>query len=117
VRQIVEKNPAVRGVFAFTMSGYTSRLIAQDRMSVPVLVLAPEAGVEQRAALLWGVRPVRCAPPSDLAEMLATVDRIARETLGCVAGDSVVVVGGLPLGQGAPTNFLKLHPIGAASPT
>ena len=117
VRQIVEKNPAVRGVFAFTMSGYTSRLIAQDRMSVPVLVLAPEAGVEQRAALLWGVRPVRCAPPNDLEEMLATVDRIARETLGCVAGDSVVVVGGLPLGQGAPTNFLKLHPIGAASPT
>ena len=83
-------------------------------MSVPVLVLAPEAGVEQRAALLWGVQPVRCPPPRDLESMLATVDRIARVTLDCDGGDSVVVVGGLPLGQGMPTNFLKLHQIAAA---
>ena len=114
VRQIVEKNPVVRGVIAFTVSGYTGRLIAKDRMSVPVLVLAPEAGVEQRAALLWGVQPVRCPPPRDLESMLATVDRIARVTLDCDGGDSVVVVGGLPLGQGMPTNFLKLHQIAAA---
>ena len=112
VRQIIQKNPAVRGVIAFTVGGYTGRLIAKDRMGVPVLVLAPSAGVEQRAALLWGVRPLRCAPPRDLEGMLAAVDRIGRAALGCDEGDSVVVVGGLPLGQGAPTNFLKLHQIG-----
>ena len=114
VRQIVETNPAVRGVIAFTVSGYTGRLIAKDRMGVPVLVLAPEASVEQRAALLWGVQPVRCPPPRDLESMLATVDRIARVTLDCADGDSVVVAGGLPLGQGMPTNFLKLHQIAAS---
>ena len=44
--------------------------------------------------------------------MLRAVDDVAREQLGCTDGDLVVVVGGVPLGQGKPTNFLKLHPIG-----
>lgn len=35
-------------------------------MGVPVLVLAPDRAVEQRAALLWGVTPVRCAAPADM---------------------------------------------------
>ncbi len=111
-RSIVQQNPSVRAVIAFTVSGYTARLIAKDHMGVPVVVLAPTPPVEQRAALLWGVTPARCDPPSDLATMLRAVDDVAREQLDCTDGDLVVVVGGVPLGQGKPTNFLKLHPIG-----
>ena len=112
VRAVVEQNADVRAVIAFTISGYTGRLIAQDRMRVPVIVLAPDRAVEQRAALLWGVRPVHCPPPADLEAMLRTVDEIARSELGCEDGAQVVVVGGVPLNMGKPTNFLKLHAVG-----
>ena len=108
-RDIIDRKADVRGVIAFTMGGYTARLVAKDRMPVPVVVLAADARVEQRAALLWGVRPVRCPPPQTFEEMLAAVERSARDVLGCDTGDTVVVVAGLPLGQGVPTNFLKLH--------
>ena len=101
-------------MIAFTVSGYTARLIAKDRMRVPVLVMVPDPAMEQRAALLWGVNPVPCPPPSDLETMLASVDALVRDRLGCVDGDSVVVVSGVPLGQGKPTNFLKVHTIGEA---
>ena len=112
VRSIVENNQDVQAVIAFTIGGYTARLIAADRMRVPVLVLAPNPAVEQRAALLWGVTPVHCPPPADLDAMLHTVDEIARSQLGCEDGEQVVVVGGVPLNIGKPTNFLKLHAVG-----
>ena len=111
-RSIVQQNPQLRAVMAFTVTGYTARLVAKDRMRVPVLVLAPEARVEQRMALLWGVRAVHCPAPSDVEEMLRAVDEWARVDLGCNDGDTVVVVAGLPLGRGKPTNFLKVHEIG-----
>ena len=116
VRAIVEQNADVRAVIAFTISGYTGRLIAQDRMRVPVIVLAPNRAVEQRAALLWGVQPVHCPPPADLDAMLHTVDAIARTQLGCEDGEQIVVVGGVPLNIGKPTNFLKLHAVGEERP-
>ncbi len=112
VRSIVEQNEEIRGVVAFTMSGYTARLVSEDRMGVPVLVLAPERRVEQRTALLWGVTPVRCTPPEDMDTMLRAVDSVSREYLGCKDGDVVIVVGGIPLDAGKPTNFLKLHSVG-----
>ena len=111
-RSIVQQNPQLRAVMAFTVTGYTARLVAKDRMRVPVLVLAPEARVEQRMALLWGVRAVHCPAPGSVEEMLQAVDERARVDLGCDDGDTVVVVAGLPLGQGKPTNFLKVHEIG-----
>ena len=112
IRSIVEQNANIKAVVAFTISGYTARLIAKDRVRVPVLVLAPNRNVERRAALLWGVQPVPCPPPTDIESMLRVVDDVARAQIGCGTGDLIVLAGGIPLGEGKPTNFLKLHRIG-----
>ena len=98
----------------FTVSGHSGRLISQVRLPVPTLVLAPSASVSQRLALSWGVESLRCEPPATIEQMLAEVERAAVSVLGLVEGDSVVVTGGLPLGQGHPTNFLKLHKVPAS---
>ncbi len=111
VRAAVRGRPHVRAVVAFTVSGRTGRLIARERLGVPVLVLAPSRDIEQRLALLWGVQPWRCDPPASVEQMLHDVERGAREALGLESGDEVVVAGGLPLGEGQPTNFMKLHEI------
>lgn len=111
VRAAVRGRPHVRAVVAFTVSGRTGRLIARERLPVPVLVLAPGRAVQQRLALYWGVRPWLCDPPGSVEQMLRDVERAAVEALGLESGDEVVVAGGLPLGQGQPTNFMKLHEI------
>ncbi len=113
VSTAVEQHPQVKAVIIFTVSGRSGRLLSQVRLPVPTLVLAPSDAVLQRMALSWGVDPRHCDPPATIEGMLQDVERAAIDELGLVAGDSVVVTGGLPLGQGQPTNFLKLHKIPA----
>ena len=111
VAAAVEQHPQVRAVIVFTISGRSGRLISHVRLPVPVLVLAPDDAVLQRLALMWGVQPRRCAPPSDIERMLTEVERAAVEAFGLRSGDQIVLTGGFPLGQGEPTNFLKLHQV------
>ena len=111
VATAVEQHPQVKAVIAFTVSGRSGRLISQVRLPVPTIVLAPTDPVMQRLALSWGVDPRHCDPPDTIEEMLQDVERAAAGELGLAPGDSIVVTGGLPLGQGSPTNFLKLHKI------
>jgi pyruvate kinase len=115
VAAAVEQHPQVRAVAVFTISGRSGRLISHVRLPVPVLVLAPEDAVLQRLALMWGVEPRRCPPPSDIEWMLREVERASLDALGLKPGDQIVLTGGFPLGQGEPTNFLKLHQIPSAA--
>ncbi len=111
VAAAVEQHPQVRAVIVFTISGRSGRLISHVRLPVPVLVLAPDDPVLQRLALMWGVQPRRCPPPDDIDHMLREVERAAVDAFALESGDQVVLTGGFPLGQGEPTNFLKLHRI------
>ena len=111
VSTAVEQHPQVKAVIIFTVSGRSGRLISQVRLPVPTIVLAPSEPVLQRLALSWGVNPIYCDPPPTIERMLLDVERAAVEQLELTPGDSVVVTGGLPLGQGEPTNFLKLHKV------
>ncbi len=111
VATAVEQHPQVKAVIIFTVSGRSGRLISQVRLPVPTIVLGPSAPVLQRLALSWGVDPRFCDPPPTIERMLDDVEFAAIDELGLSVGDSVVVTGGLPLGQGEPTNFLKLHKI------
>lgn len=111
VAAAVEQHPQVRAVIVFTISGRSGRLISHVRLPVPVLVLAPNDTILQRLALMWGVEPRQCPPPTDIDRMLREVERAAVDALGLEPGDQIVLTGGFPLGQGEPTNFLKLHQI------
>ena len=111
VAAAVEQHPQVRAVIVFTISGRSGRLISHVRLPVPVLVLAPDEPVLQRLALMWGVQPRHCSPPDDIEQMLREVERASVDALGLKSGDQIVLTGGFPLGQGEPTNFLKLHQI------
>jgi pyruvate kinase len=111
VAEILARDRAVRGVVAFTVSGFSARLIAAAHPRQPVLALTPEPRVRERLALVRGVTAVRCARPHDEAEMLAAVDREARAAFDARPGDTVVLVGAMPIGSGRGTNFLALHQI------
>ena len=111
VATAVEQHPQAKAVIVFTVSGRSGRLLSQVRLPVPTVVLAPSEPILQRMALSWGVDPRYCDPPSTVERMLEDVEHAAITELGLSEGDSVVVTGGIPLGQGEPTNFLKLHKV------
>lgn len=115
VRELLSHDASIGGVAAFSVTGYSARLIAAGRPAQPILALTTEPRVLQRLALVRGVHAVLCSPVESEAQMLATVEREARTTLGCDDGQRVVLVGAMPIGRGGPTNFLALHVLGSGA--
>ncbi len=103
----------VRAIVAFTSTGLTARLIAKDRPCVDILGLTPHEHVYRRLSLVWGVTPYLCPLAHNVEELLGHMERILLAAGHVHGGDKVVVMGSMPLGLGNPTNFLKIHQIGA----
>lgn len=103
---------AVGRVICFTKSGYTAMAIARYRPNVPVTAVANSGETARRCALMWGVDAIHGQPAADTDSMLAMVEAIAIERHMVQKGDVIVVVAGIPLGEGGRTNLLKLHRVG-----
>jgi pyruvate kinase len=101
-----------RAIVAFTESGFSARLISQERPDVPIIALTPFVEVQRRLALSWGVssRLIRKVQTTD--EM---VDEIEATLLGDGSvrhGDILVIISGAPMWVAGTTNLLKLHRVG-----
>ena len=101
-----------KAIVAFTQSGFTARLISQDRPAVPIIALTPFTEVQRKLGLYWGVlsRVVRKVETTD--EM---VDEVEAALLGdgTVENDDVlVIISGAPMWVTGTTNLLKLHRVG-----
>ena len=114
VRAIALHDRSVRGVVVFTRSGYSARLIAKSQLPVDVLTLTPSVRVQQRLALTWGSHAIVCSPAGTEEELLHEVSEHTSEQLGCVDGDTIIVVSSMPVGGGGETNSVTLHRIGSA---
>ncbi|MBI4493642.1 MAG: pyruvate kinase [Chloroflexi bacterium] len=102
----------VPAIVAFTRTGRTAHLLSQDRPRAPILALTPDEQVYRRLALWWGVRPLACAlAPHTEALVQQMEQEVLRRGLA-QRGQSVVVVGAMPLEKGVHTNFVKVHTIG-----
>ena len=96
-------------IVAFTQSGFTARLISQERPEAPVIALTPDVTVRRRLALYWGVssRLIRKVETTDemIEEIEATL--LGDGTVG--PGDVLVIISGAPMWVTGTTNLLKLH--------
>ena len=97
-----------RAVFGFTSSGSTVRRIARERPPCPVIGLTPHATTARRLSVCWGVRAFIAEDPENFDVVAETADRVAREELGLVEGDSYAVTAGVPFGQSGTTNTLRI---------
>ncbi len=102
-------------ILCFTMSGFTARLIARYRPSMPIVAATQSEEVCRKLALCWGVQPIIVPPVSDTDEMVATVERTLLERKMARRGDAIVITAGTPLLTAGTTNLIKLHRI--AEPT
>jgi pyruvate kinase len=100
-------------ICAFTQSGYTARLVSKERPRVPIIAFTNNPRIYNLMALYWGVSPLHV----DFVENDALFRRVEMELLArrlAAEGDSVVVLGGIPLAARGATNFLKIHRVANA---
>jgi pyruvate kinase len=101
-----------RAIVAFTQSGFTARLISQDRPEVPIVALTPFSEVQRRLNLYWGVS-------SRLVRRVETTDEMIDEVEATLLGDGtvrnndvLVIISGAPMWVTGTTNLVKLHRVG-----
>ena len=101
-----------RALVAFTQSGFTARLISQDRPDVPIIALTPFVEVQRRLNLYWGVS-------SRLVRKVETTDEMIDQVEATLLGDGtvrhndvLVIISGAPMWVAGTINLVKLHRVG-----
>jgi len=102
---------AVKLIVTTTASGYTARQVARKRPRQAIVAFTPSASVQRQLALVWGVTPHLAPLCTTTDGMLDSVQRVLLEHGECQSGDRVVLTGGIPVGGGGRTNFVKVHTI------
>ena len=101
-----------RAIVAFTQSGYTARLIAQDRPPVPIIAFTPNERVRRRLTLDWGVIPRLIKSQTSIDQMVMEIEASLLSDRSVRYNDILVIVGGAPLAVRGTVNLLKLHRVG-----
>ncbi len=101
-----------RAIVAFTQSGFSARLISQERPDVPIMALTPFVEVQRRLALSWGVSSRLIGKVETTDEMIEAVEATLLGDGSVRANDVIVIISGSPMWVTGTTNLLKLHRIG-----
>ena len=101
-----------RAIVAFTQSGFSARLISQERPATPIIAFTPFAVVQRRLALSWGVtsRLIRKVETTD--EMVEEIETTLLGDGTVHVGDVLVIISGSPMWVTGTTNLLKVHRVG-----
>ena len=101
-----------RAIVAFTQSGFSARLISQERPDVPIIALTPFVDVQRRLALCWGVSSRPIAKVHTTEEMIDEAERALLADGTVAVNDMLVIISGAPLWVAGTTNLLKVHRVG-----
>lgn len=96
-------------IITLTSSGYSSRMVARHRPTVPLLAVTIEQKIRRRLALVWGVTSVAVTEHPDGERMVAEALDAARRLHLVVPGDRVVITAGVPTGITGTTNMLQVR--------
>jgi len=98
-------------VVVFTKSGFSARIVASHRPTVPILALTDSPRVCRQLSLVWGVVPRLVPTARGYDHMVAMALREALD-LGLVTkGDRVAVTAGVPFDVPGTTNLLKVETV------
>lgn len=96
-------------VVVFTKSGFTARIVASHRPTVPILALTDEPRVCRQLSLVWGVVPRLVPTARGYDHMVAMALREALDLGLAVKSDRVCVTAGAPFDVPGTTNLLKVE--------
>ena len=92
---------------AFTASGNTAVRIARERPGMPFIVFTPSVDVSRRLALLWGAQ-TKMQAETDYEQAIDEARSVLQSDKLLSAGDSMVVVAGMPFGLAGSTNSMRV---------
>lgn len=102
----------VSAVVVATTSGHSARVVSKHRPQALVVAATPRSSVARQLSVSYGVYPVAVHDVLTTDEVLETAVQGALEGGYVHAGDLVIIVAGVPVGQRGTTNLLKVHTIG-----
>ena len=100
-------------LIVFTKSGFSARIVASQRPSVPILVLTDVPRTYRQLALVWGVVPELVPHCNSYDEMVTLALGAVRRRGLARPGDQVIVTAGVPFDVPGTTNTLKVETVGA----
>jgi pyruvate kinase len=98
----------VPAVVCFTSGGNSSLRAARERPVAPILSLTPSLPTARRLALVWGVHSVHMEDVHDATQMETVACAIAHRERFAVAGQSIVIIAGMPFGTAGSTNLIRV---------
>ena len=110
--RVLADQAQARYIVVFTHSGLSAHLISKDRPSVPILALVRDEHICRQLALWWGVTPICSELAASTEERIINADRLLQEQGWVEMGDTIVILGAMPIHDHAKTNFVKLHEVG-----
>lgn len=96
-------------IITLTSSGYSARMVARHRPTVPILAVTIGENIRRRLALVWGVNSVAVTEHGDSEQMVAEALEAARKVGMAKTGDRVVITAGVPAGITGTTNMLQVR--------
>ena len=98
----------VKAVLGYTLTGSTVQRMSRERPPCRIVGLTPNMQTASRLALSWGVVPVVTKDPADFDDMMGAVSSLAKDKLGLVSGDTLMISAGVPFGRPGTTNTLNI---------
>lgn len=103
-----------KAILAFTHSGYTPRLLAKLRPSVPLIAISDVEATCRRLNLFRGIIPY-CKEWDYVLDsnMLTKIDEFIYENTDFKNDERIIIIGSIPKLITGRTNFIRIHRIGA----
>jgi pyruvate kinase len=98
----------IKAIVAWTASGSTAFRIARERVGPPIIALTPYVDTARRLAIVWGVHPVVTKDAEDVDDMVDRACTSANTEGFAVAGERIIIIGGVPFGERGGTNMMRI---------
>lgn len=94
-------------ITAVSNTGFTVNMVSKYRPNSPILALTPNEMVQKQLNLVWGCYPVLVDIFKNTNDLFEICSSKALEYNFAQKGDTIVIVGGTPIGCTGSTNTLK----------
>lgn len=103
-----------KAILAFSHTGYTPKLLAKLRASVPVIAISDLEKTCRRLNLYWGINSRQRNWDSVLDyKMLNKIDDYLLQNTELKKDERIIIIGSIPKLITGRTNFIRIHRIGA----
>jgi pyruvate kinase len=99
-------------IMTMSKSGETARLLSKYRCSHPIYACVLNHHVARHLTISWGVYPLVMPMMPTTDEVLKESEKLCQEAGYIKSGDIIVIVSGLPAGEGGSTNMMTVHLVG-----